>query len=225
MDTLRRLHPVHFAGLLALVVLALGLVACGDDEKSASGSSEQGQKVEEAFLSGMVHHHESAIQMAEIAQRRGQDPFIRKLAEAIITTQDRETGQMRSIHKRLFGKTLKPDSGAHDGLGLTAAEAGMTHNQQTNATLESAEPFDRAFVDEMVPHHLGAIKMAKVVLKDTTDPALKNLAETIIRTQQNEVDGMNAFRERKYGGPAPTKSGAGGGTLDGAEHGAEDEGH
>lgn len=204
-----------------MAVLALGLVACGDDEKSTSGSSDQDQKVEKAFLSGMVHHHESAIEMAESAQRRGQDPFIRKLAEAIITAQEREIGQMRSIHKRLFGQTLKPDPGAHDGLGLTAAEAGMTHNEQSNAMLEGAEPFDRAFVDEMVPHHLGAINMAKVVLEDTRDPALKNLAETIIRAQQNEVDGMNAFRKRKYGGPVPANAQAAGGEITVEEH----EGH
>lgn len=216
--TLRRPRPRPFrsAALVASLFLALGLGACGDGEGDSEGS-KQGQKVERAFLTGMVHHHETAIEMAEIAQRRGQDRFVRKLAEAITSTQEREISQMRSIYTRLFDAALKPDPGAHDGLGLSAGEAGMTHDKETNATLEAAEPFDRAFVDEMVPHHLGAIKMAKVVLKETEDRALRNLAEAIARAQQDEVDAMNAFRTRKYGGPVPSKD-EDGATMDGAEH-------
>ena len=213
-----RRHPsrLRFASLLALVVLALGLVACGDDDDEASGGSEKAESVEKAFLTGMVHHHETALEMAGIAERRSQDPFVTKLAATIITTQEREIGQMRSIHKRLFDEALKPDARAHDGLGLSAAEAGMTHDEKSNEMLEASALIDRAFVDEMVPHHLGAIKMAQVVLKDTKDPVLRNLAETIIRAQQKEVDRMNAFRKRKYGGPVP--SDPKGGDTGGAEH-------
>lgn len=200
-----RRSVLNVIGLPGLMVLALGLGACGgDDGDSGAQTQDQAEKVEKAFLTGMAHHHETAVEMAEIAERRGQDPFVRKLAANIIAAQEREIGQMRSIHTRLFDAELKPDPGAHDGLGLTAEEAGMTHNKETNAMLEAAEPFDRAFVDEMVPHHTGAIKMAKIVLKATKDPALKNLAQTIIRVQEDEVDAMNAFRKRKYGGPVPT---------------------
>ena len=215
-------HPsrLRFASLLTLVALALGLVACGDNDDKAAGGSEKTESVEKAFLTGMVHHHETAVEMAEIAERRSQDPFVTKLAATIITTQEREIGQMRSIHKRLFDEALRPDARAHDGLGLSAAEAGMTHDAKSNEMLENTALIDRAFVDEMVPHHLGAIKMAKVVLKDSKDPALRNLAETIIRAQQDEVDAMNAFRKRKYGGPVPMGS-AEGGDSGGAEH----EGH
>lgn len=72
--------------------------------------------------------------------------------------------------------------------------------------LESANPFDRAFVDEMVSHHRGAVRMSRVVLKHTKDPALRSLAETIIAAQTGEVRAMNAFRTRRYGGPAPEKA-------------------
>lgn len=208
-----RLTPKALVALLTLL-LALGLAACGsdDDENSSGGSGGAGkaEAVEKAFFTGMVHHHESAIEMAKIAQQRGQDPFIKKLAGEIIATQERETGQMQKIYQRLFGSELKPDAGAHDGLGLSAEEAGMTHNEQTNEILRAADPFDRAFVDEMVPHHKGAIRMAQVVLKSTEDPALRNLAEGIMSTQEREVKEMNAFRTKEFGGPVPENAGHGG---------------
>ncbi len=193
---------------VCLAVTAVALVACGsdDDGDSSSSSSAKDQKVEKAFLSGMAHHHETAIEMARIAQKRGDATFIKDLGNDIVMTQEREVKQMGQIHERLLDSPLKPNPGAHDGLGLSASEAGMTHTAETNKTLEAANPFDRAFVDEMVPHHLGAIKMATVVLKSTDDPALTKLAKGIITTQQREVAEMNSFRTRKFGGPVPANS-------------------
>ncbi len=203
-------RSVRLMLVLILAASAVAIAACGsDDEKSSPGaSSERDQKVEEAFLTGMAHHHETAIEMARIAQKRGKDPFVTKLGDDIEMTQEREIVQMKTIHERLFKSALKPDPGAHDGLGLSAEEAGMTHTEDTNKMLEAANPFDRAFVDEMVPHHLGAIKMAKVVLESTDDAALTKLANGIITTQQREVADMNSFRTKEFGGPVPKSSGS-----------------
>lgn len=206
----RRLSPFRLCSLLVLVALALAATACGsddDEDTPARESAKQDLRVEKAFLTGMVHHHETAIEMAKIAEERGQDRFVKRLAAAIAGTQEREIAQMRSIHTRLLESTLKPDPRAHDGLGLTAEEAGMTHDADTNQALREADPFDRAFVDEMVPHHHGAVAMARVVLKDTKDAELRTLAETIIRTQEREIEEMNDFRERKFGAPVPESRG------------------
>jgi len=212
---------------LVTILLALGLAACGsDDDEKGSGSSEDTGKteaVEKAFLTGMAHHHESAIMMSAVAKEKGKDPFITKLAADITSTQEREMDQMDAIYMRLFKATLKPDPGAHDGLGLTADEAGMTHSADTDEMLRKANPFDRAFVDEMVPHHVGAIKMANVVLKSTKDDELRKLAEGIISTQEREVKEMNAFRTKEYGGPVPAGAAHGGEKKEkpgGEEHGA-----
>lgn len=208
------------------MLLTLGLAACGsDDEKGSSGDSGRAgktEKVEKAFLTGMVHHHESAISMSAVAEEKGKDPFITKLAGDITSTQEREMDRMDAIYKRLFKATLQPDPGAHAGLGLSAEEAGMTHSEDTDEKLRAAKPFDRAFVDEMVPHHEGAIKMANIVLKTTKDDDLRELAEGIISTQEREVKEMNAFRTKEYGGPVPAGATHGGEKKKpgGKEHGA-----
>jgi uncharacterized protein (DUF305 family) len=52
---------------------------------------------------------------------------------------------------------------------------------------------DHDFVTMMLPHHQGAIDMARAVLLHTQDPALRNLALGIIAEQQNEINVMQAW--------------------------------
>lgn len=61
------------------------------------------------------------------------------------------------------------------------------------------------FVTMMIPHHQGAIDMAKAILVHSTDPELRNLAQGIIAEQQNEIRIMQAWLQRhKAGAPATT---------------------
>ena len=186
---------------------AAALSACGGDDGDENARTGKTEQAEKAFLTGMVAHHQSAIEMADIAAQKGQDAFIKKLARDIRSTQDREIVRMEEIYERRFGAELKPDSRAHDALGLTAEEAGMTHSPETSEMLRAANPFDRAFVDEMVPHHEGAIRMANAVLKSTKDSGLRRLAEGIVSTQEREIEEMNDFRTREFGGPVPAGAG------------------
>jgi uncharacterized protein (DUF305 family) len=52
------------------------------------------------------------------------------------------------------------------------------------------------FVTMMIPHHQGAIDMAKALLLYTQDPELRNLAQGIITEQQNEIRVMQAWLQR-----------------------------
>lgn len=192
----------------AAVSIALIVAGCGGGDDDQRASTDRGS-VEQAFLQSMVPHHSSAIEMTEIADERAEAPEIQALAEEIASTQETEIETMESIHERLFDSELEPDHTAHEGLGLSAEEAGMDHLDAA-AALEDAEPFDRAFVDEMVPHHEGAIVMAETVLEQTDDAELTELAEGIVATQKEEIAEMNEFRQEEYGAPVP-ESGAGDG--------------
>lgn len=52
---------------------------------------------------------------------------------------------------------------------------------------------DVDFARGMVPHHQGAIDMAKVVLKYGKDPELRKLAEEIIKAQDTEIGFMKSW--------------------------------
>jgi uncharacterized protein (DUF305 family) len=65
--------------------------------------------------------------------------------------------------------------------------------------LEDANPFDRAFIDAMVPHHQGAVAMAKDLLANGEQPALRKMAEDIISAQTKEIALMRDWRKAWYG--------------------------
>ena len=94
------------------------------------------------------------------------------------------------------------------------AMPGMDHGSMhgTGAAAESPGPFDAAmqkmheamaippsrnvdvdFVRGMIPHHQGAIDMAKIELEQGTDPEIRALAETIIAAQEKEIAEMQAW--------------------------------
>ena len=56
---------------------------------------------------------------------------------------------------------------------------------------------DHDFAAMMLPHHLGAIEMAKTELLYGKDPVMRRLAQEILVDQQSEIDAMNLWLSKQ----------------------------
>lgn len=163
---------------------ALFSAGCGDSDSSDDSASQAtgGNPVDRAFVADMIPHHESAVQMAQIAQQRGSSEFVKELADDIVKTQNAEISTMRAADRRLKNAGVKAGS-----LGVPEHMMGMDDD---SASLKTATPFDRAFIRMMIPHHEGAVAMAKAEMSKGKDSELKTLADDIITAQQREIGEM-----------------------------------
>lgn len=177
-------------GLLAALIAAVVIVVAtsGGDDSTASASG-----TDRAFTADMIPHHKSAVEMAKIAKERSTRPEIQTLADDIISAQDAEIGQMRSIDARLAA------AGAPKGKLAGASMMGMGNE----SSLKTADPFDRAFIDMMIPHHQGAIEMARSELASGADPETRKLATAVITAQAGEIEKMNSYRKAWFGSVSP----------------------
>src|SRR5262249_35505679 len=99
----------------------------------------------------------------------------------------------------IAGLALAQDSHGHKSSGLPQSEFAaqiMQAMERMDAGMMVAKPTgnpDRDFASMMIPHHQGAIDMAKAELIYGRDPVLRRLAQGIIVEQQQEIELMQRY--------------------------------
>ena len=99
----------------------------------------------------------------------------------------------------IVGLALAQGPHGHTGSGLSESEFAaqmMRAMERMDDGMMAAKPTgnpDRDFAVMMVPHHQGAIDMAKIELTYGRDPVLRRLAQGIIVGQQQEIELMQRY--------------------------------
>ena len=151
---------------------------------------ENGRYSDKAFIDAMVPHHQGAVEMAEVALKNAEHERIKQLSRNIISSQQAEIDELKAIKQQEFGTSEVPmEMSAHEMqmMGMTDPEA-----------LADRDPFDKAFIDAMIPHHRSAIEMASVALRESHNAQIKEIAGAIVEAQKKEIAQMQRWREEWY---------------------------
>ncbi|WP_216912314.1 MULTISPECIES: DUF305 domain-containing protein [unclassified Synechococcus] len=195
------------AGLGALI-LALGAPAFSAPPATLappSGGPWQGARpsMDQRFIVMMIPHHDGAIAMADLALSRAKRPEIRALAGRIKASQTQENAQMRAWYRAWFGGSVPAWGGAighGGGMGMMGM-GGMGMGGTDIAWLKNAPDFDRAFIQQMIPHHRMGVMMASMAQTGSQHPQLQALQQAMVKVQSEEIEQMAGWYRSWYGTP------------------------
>ena len=174
--------------------------SAGCTPSTSSNESAAAASFDQEFIDMMTPHHEGAVTMATIAQERGEHAEVKTMASDIIAAQNKEIAQMKAWRKEWYGSDKTPPMDKMPMLPGMAmgAHVAMGDMMKTNEALKTATPFDKAFIDAMIPHHQMAIDGATLAESKATHPEVKNAAGKIIEAQKKEIAQMKAWRAAWY---------------------------
>lgn len=169
----------------------------------AAVASPQTIEFDQQFIDMMVPHHQGAVAMANIALLRAEHQEIKDLAGGIVQGQTSEIDQMKAWRLAWYGSDQTPAMDQmpmlHEMGGQVMSMGTMSMAQEVETLRNAPQPFDRAFIDAMIPHHQSAIDAARLATQYAVHQEIKDLAQTIIRDQQREIDEMTQWRQNWYG--------------------------
>ena len=187
----------------------------GSAMMSAAPSAADGQHTaaDLAFAQQMVVHHQSAIEMADLAPSRAASQQVKDLAVRIKAAQGPEIQQMQgwltswaaAMPSSTNASSSEDTSGMDHGMSGMGKEGEMTSGGVTTTmsmpgmmsdadmqqlTAASGTEFDRLFLQQMIVHHQGALEMADTELAHGSYPAAQALAQSIKTSQTAEITEM-----------------------------------
>lgn len=150
------------------------------------GTATSAAPYDAQFIDSMIIHHQGAIGMANQALKEGQRQEIKDLAANIIKAQQAEIAQMREWRTQWY-----PDLADTGGMSMAMGDMSIS--------TDTSKPFDRRFIEAMIPHHQSAIDMAKDAQQKAERQEIKTLAGNIITDQEKEIAQMQQWLKDWYG--------------------------
>jgi uncharacterized protein (DUF305 family) len=157
-----------------------------DDMMGDMHSAKPSGNPDRDFATMMISHHRGAVEMARAELESGTDNQIRKLAEEIIAAQEIEIADMQKILSRLPLGDAKANKAGYGAL-MGSMSGMMSHSATSTGNM------DKDFVQAMIPHHEGAVEMAKVQIQYGRDQELTAMAHKMIDDQTSEIAQMNQW--------------------------------
>lgn len=180
--------------LVAVAVVAFAVAPAGADAPAADRSTA---RFEVDFLTGMIDHHQMAVDMAEICLDNATHSELTAMCEGIVASQSAQIDQMQSWLQDWYGVSHEPEMtrGAMQQMEQLASESGAE--------------FEIDFMEAMSRHHHKAIVEAQMCLRRAYHGELLDLCQNIIQAQRAEISQMQQWLcqwydrcRNQYGGAA-----------------------
>lgn len=144
------------------------------------------------FIECMIPHHQAAIYMCNNLLKYTNYTPLQEIAEGIITMQTKGIEQMREI-----ARTTSGYSNTHIEVNkYTEKYLSITKNMiKRMKDSPRCVNINLSFVNEMIPHHEGAIEMCHNLLHYRIDTRLIKVAENIIKEQSDGVVKLKEIKE------------------------------
>src|SRR6201987_184387 len=169
--------------------------------------------VDHDFVAMMAPHHQGAIDMSEAELRYGHNEQLLRIAQDIVVEELQEIAAMRAASGEKLTPTEATLAASFVGTAAGPGSASLGPAANVPPSLKTERPFlaqndaamekmigdmtikptgniDRDFVAMMVPHHQGAIDMARAELRYGHEPALTRIAQEIVVDQIQQISLM-----------------------------------
>ncbi len=202
-----------YGKLLGAAVLTAGLlVAAGSFAAAgttaaaaptmATAATMAADPMDAEFTEMMIPHHYQALVLSDLTPSRSSDATLKALANRIHLEQGLEIKVMQGWQSR-NGVPVTDAAMAYEMMlddPDMLAEMGMASREDI-AELEtlSGNAFDIRWLNIMITHHEGAIRMLVDVLVTTTDPDMMQMASDMYATQESQLNAMDEMLAAKTG--------------------------
>lgn len=215
-----------FAAALIAVLLvgAAGGMLIDTAREGGADAAPSAESVDVGFAQDMRVHHLQAVTMAGIERDRTTDPLLQGLAFDIESTQLSQASEMSGWLTVWVQPSLPtPGAGymkwmseggthAHSNgaggktTGVVQRMPGMATTAELNKLRKlSGQELDVFFLQLMLRHHEGGLEMAEYGAAHASKGYVRNLADKIVESQQNEAKQMKEFLAQRGAKPLPTQ--------------------
>ncbi|TCS33075.1 uncharacterized protein (DUF305 family) [Paucimonas lemoignei] len=148
---------------------------------------------DQQFLDTMTTHHAQGIKMAELVESRAAHDELKSFAKKMIDEQRQDINQMQEVRQKLFA-----DQGSAANMQMPGMRGAMKGRQTSMQKLENSkgETFDKMFLDMMTRHHQQAIKISSAMMPKFTHQEVKDMAEKMKASQQEDMKKMEAWKKQ-----------------------------
>lgn len=187
-------------GGVAFVFLLAAVVVAGAQQEHDMGGMRMGDAPYDLhFIDMMMMHHQQGIEMARLAQEKGQSAKVKAFAAKTAADQQKDIEELRGDRERWYAGQPEMDRSqmmAHMPM-MMPGHGGMKMDPQADmAKLRAADgrEFDRLFLDTMTMHHQMAIEMSRDASRKAQHPELRQFASKAAAKQTGEIAEMRRIR-------------------------------